>query len=146
MSLEYRLTSEAAVDARLLELEFWSDSHTESPRVEAQDEAERAFDGILLCGDGCVRCGACFGDAGESCSFEGASVSGGCRDVAVEEEYSKRGAMCGSMLDEKSLAAEVTELFEARGFPGYAARAAAEAAGATALEAWQPCRADGEML
>jgi hypothetical protein len=105
-----------------------------------------SMDDILLCGDDCVRCGACFGDAGESCSFEGASVSGGCRDVAVEEEYSRRGAMCGSMLDEKSLAAEVAELFEARGFPGYAARAAAEAAVATALEAWQPCRADGAIV
>ena len=113
--------------------------------VETYNDTDRALDSILLCGDDCVRCGACFGDAGGSCSFEGASIPNGCLDATIEEEYSRRGAPSGSMLDERSLAAEVVELFEMRGFPAYSARAAAEAAVATALEAWRPCRADGAI-
>lgn len=75
-----------------------------------------------LCGDGCVRCGACFGEAGEACD-----------------------AAAGSMLDEESLAVEVAEVLERRGFPPYAARQAAEAAVVSAIEAWRPCRADGSL-
>lgn len=111
--------------------------------VETRNDTDRALDSILLCGDDCVRCGACFGEAGDSCSFEGASIPGRCPDAAMEEEYSKRGVPSGSMLDERSLAAEVVELFEMRGFPAYVARSAAEAAVSAAFEQWRPCRADG---
>ncbi len=122
-----------------------------------------SMDEILLCGDDCVRCGACFGEAGGSCSFEGASVSGGHLDAAMEEEYAKRcnsepgrdavmgwerssrAAVDGSMLDEESLEMEIVDVLERRGFPTYAARSAAEAAVAAALELWQPCRADGAL-
>ena len=41
---------------------------------------------VLLCGDDCVRCGACFGDAGDACAFEGASVVGPRPDMSGEAQ------------------------------------------------------------
>lgn len=113
---------------------------------------------VLLCGDDCVRCGACFGDAGDACAFEGASVAGPCPDMSEGSFDKKREfgeascgsgvsrgghVSCGTMLDEESLAAEVAEIFERRGFPAYAARFAAQAAVEAACEMWHPCRTDG---
>ena len=46
---------------------------------------------VLLCGDDCVRCGACFGDAGDACAFEGASVAGPCPDMS-EARLTRRGS------------------------------------------------------
>lgn len=96
---------------------------------------------ILLCGSDCVRCGACSGDAGDACAFEGSSVLDG----------EAMGEMCGTgggssmMFDESSLASEVAEIFERRGFPAYVARFASEAAVGAACEMWSPCRSDGSI-
>lgn len=100
---------------------------------------EPRLDDILLCGSDCVRCGACFGDAGNACAFEGASVPYAGDASRVGPESNTRGAI----LDEASLAFEVAEVFMRRGFPPYAARGAAEAAVEAACEAWSPCRSDG---
>lgn len=109
----------------------------------AESGAPRIAD-ILLCGSDCVRCGACFGDAGDACAFEGASVADASLDASMEAAYSAKNDK-GTMLDESSLAAEVADVFARHGFPIYAARSASETAVQAACEIWSPCRTDGSV-
>ncbi len=108
----------------------------------SHDAACEGIDDILLCGDDCVRCGACFGEAGDACAFEGVAAAGE-RPRVDERAYGRIAT--GSLLDGESLEAEVAEVLERRGFPSYAARSAAEAAVEAAFEIWQPCRCDGAL-
>lgn len=49
----------------------------------------------------------------------------------------------GAMLDEDSLASELSDVLERNGFPPYVSCVSARAAVEVAREMWNPCRSDG---